>query len=439
MTIINFPGGRKGRGDDGGRIERASALKGRLVEFVTRGPMRERHARAMREAGLDEPEFHEFVDFTDWFIFEWEDEDGARVLDEFLAANPDLDDEGRRLLEAWSDAIDDTFQVLEVAEDGVELRDGDGETYFAVPTNVKAAELGWRPKTLVQTRILPVGDVYILSGIQSFYSGPELDAMPDGVNLAALAGAGPVDEPGAGAFFVADVRGLDPEDRPEGSLAADAHAFLAETTASLKPETAEAHAVAVSLLAHYAAGRGLSRAEGLDADALLDFLAVWYPRVPVDRTLGTTRRLLGSVGKFAAWLDRRRGTTVGGEFKRRVLPALKEDLPRTLKAADEIDRLGPMFGISQMLYALAAEDPERGAAESRRGRFAVVSVDGASVTMRERPADPDAAAPLRTTELPGAAARLLRPGDVLEGVFFDAGDRLVVEAVECIYCPAAGV
>src|SRR6185369_15030492 len=99
MTIINFPGGGSKRDD--GEIERALALKRRLVDFVTRGPMREVHAREMLDTGLDEPEFHEFVDFTDWFIFEWESEEGTCVLDEFLAAETELADAERRMLESW--------------------------------------------------------------------------------------------------------------------------------------------------------------------------------------------------------------------------------------------------------------------------------------------------------------------------------------------------
>src|SRR4051812_8277456 len=117
MTIINFPGGKRGRDDE--EIERASHLKRRLVDFVTKGPLAELHGREMQETGIHEPEFHEYVDFTDWFIFDWEGEDGATVLDEFLTANPDLDAADRALLDRWYDSIDDIFQVVAVADDGV--------------------------------------------------------------------------------------------------------------------------------------------------------------------------------------------------------------------------------------------------------------------------------------------------------------------------------
>jgi hypothetical protein len=431
MTIINFPGGKKGRDDD---VERASQLKRRLVEFVTKGPLSELHAREMRETGIHEPEFHEYVDFTDWFIFDWEGEDGATVLDEFLAANPDLPPADRELLGRWYDSIDDIFQVLAVTDDGVTLRDGEGETYVAIPTNMKPTELGWRPRTLVQTRLLPVADIYLLSGIQSFYSGPELDALPDDFNLAAVAemiGEEEID----GGLEIDDVRDLGEDERPAGSVVAAGHEFLEDAARSLKPETVDAHALAVSLLAYYTDERAVERASDLDADLLRDFLAVWYARMTPDRTLGATRRFLGSVKKFATWLDRAHGTTVGRDFKARVLPSLEVDLPRTIKAAEEAQRAFPFFSVSQLISLASGEAAPREAGAPFHAWMDVVEVNEYLVTLRER----EGAGALRVVEFPVAAAALLRPGDVVEGEFLAVGDDLLLGSVACVYCPAAGV
>lgn len=462
MNIIKFPGGKQGRGDSG-EVEHATSLKGRLVDFVTRGPMSGRHAEEMAAAGLEEPEFAEYVDFTDWFIFEWEDDDGTTVIDEFVSSQTDLTDADRRLLESWYDAIKDLFQVLAITEDGVEMLDGEGAHCFVIPTNMKATELGWRPKTLVETRILPVGDVFVLSGIQSFYSGPELDMLPDGVNLAAFANAmeaddeedddGIYDEEEDGPFEIDDVRELPKAKRPKGSPAAAAHDFLAELTKSPKPpkpETLEAHAMAVSFFAFYADAREVSRVDAVDVGLLLDFLAVWYPRYAPNRSLGATRQILASIGKFVAWLDGTYGTKLGRDYKDRVLPALKDDLPRTIKATDEVMRTFPFFGISQMIALMANEDDEiptkqlrQGArGESYRARYGVVALDESTLTVRERESPGRAEGSetaLLTTELPPKAAEMLRPGDVVEGIFFLAGSQLVTEMVDCIYCPAAGL
>lgn len=445
MTIINFPGGGHRRDDE---VERAAALKRRLVEFVTRGPMRETHAAEMRDTGLEDPEFHEFIDFTDWFIFEWESEDGATVLDEFAAATPDLSDEDRRLLESWYDAIDDVFRVVTVAPEGVTLRDNDGASYFAVPTNATASELGWRENTLVHTRLVPAGDAYLLSGIQSFYDGTDLEDLPEGIDLSAF---GRVldgeddDEDDEIELAVPDVRRLEAAERAPGSVAEAAHAWLAETADAVKAETADAHAYAVSLLAHYAADATVA-ADELSHEDLLEFLAVWYPRAAADRGLGVTRGVLSSVGKFTAWLGKRYGTEVGAEYKRRVLPALKDDLPRTIKSVEEFNRYGAAFGVFSLVTAVAQHGDAAHAGrphasgEAFRARYAIVAVQGNSLTLRERTGETEPVSPLATTEVPHAAAALLRPGDVVEGLFVAAPNaRVVVKAVACVYCPASGV
>src|SRR5262245_49063036 len=274
MTIIQFPGGpRRGDGDD---VERAAELKRRLVDFVTRGPLKETHAAEMQETGIDEPEFHEFVDFTDWFIFEWESEDGARVLDEFIASEPGLSEADRHMLESWYDAVDDVFQVVSVTPEGVTLRDSEGETYFAVPTSPDGPELGWHPLTLVHTRLVPVGNVYLLSGIQSFYDGADLASLPEGIDVSAFGNVADGETEGSSSTTtVVDVRSMSPSERPQGSIADAARAFLDETGGALKTATLDGQAAALSLLALYSKD-DVVRASELTAEDLLDFLAVWY-------------------------------------------------------------------------------------------------------------------------------------------------------------------
>ena len=80
MNVIPFPGGKAPDGDPP-EIERYKELKRRLVAFVLEGPFRERLDAEMETEEVDGADFAEFVDFTDWFIFEWEGEDGTCVLD----------------------------------------------------------------------------------------------------------------------------------------------------------------------------------------------------------------------------------------------------------------------------------------------------------------------------------------------------------------------
>jgi hypothetical protein len=165
MNIIDFPGnaGRKPES----LMERATRLKQSLVSFVHEGAMQVAFEEELQSRGLEPLEGYALIDFTDWFIFEWEGDDGQCVLDEFIDANPELADEDVEILEGWYEAIDDVFEIVGREGDGFLVRDEEGDEYLVVPTAMSAAGLPWSPGLHVSTRILPVGDAYMLSGIQS--------------------------------------------------------------------------------------------------------------------------------------------------------------------------------------------------------------------------------------------------------------------------------
>lgn len=629
MNVINFPGGTEPHVDPDA-VERAVKLKQRLVRFVTQGPMREAHDALMHESGVDPSNLYEFIDFTDWFIFEWEDEDGTRVIDELLAAETDLSNEDRRLAEAWTEAIDDLFEVAGRRESGFLLTDGEGERYFAVSTSASASELGLEPGMMVETRLLPVGDIHLLSGAQTVYNSREeaeasmreeldeeveqwlYDAFvahfgadeatmtaaevparlqafcrfaveeftPEGmdVTLGEIAGqegvsfdafleelpgvegeaagitvgvladpdeglaivpaydmlrgylAGGEGDPEALAellmfhvesaeippFVIRKLAGLDPErfsglmrvalgepgfdartgleglledfkpgagddepddfedlfedelvyaeqipdvrelaaaDRPEGSIAAAARGFLEEAARKLKPETLEQQALAASMLVFYAHENECYGVEELDEGLLLDFLAVWYPGVWADRSAAGAKQLLTVTGKLTAWIDRAHGTDLGKRFKANVLPGLKEDLPRVVRAAVALERELPGTLLMDALERITASapgsfgealgallDPDE-LGDTVEGSFAIVTIDGRTAMARERV---DAGGrdggdeEIYKIELPPKAAGLLRPGDTLAGSIQPDGKRWRVRSLTAIYPPSAG-
>lgn len=440
MNVIPFPGGKAPDGDPP-EIARYKELKRRLVAFVIEGPMRSRLDAEMEAEEVDGADFAEFVDFTDWFIFEWEGDDGTCVLDEFIAAATDLADEDRQMLEAWYEPVHDLFQVVELDERTVTLRDGDGGLYSTVPTNMTVAELGWRPRTIVETRLLPVGDKYTLSGIQNFYDGAELQLLPEGFNAASLARltddeVGEVAEQLADEIGVdltlEDVRELAPEDRPVGSVAEAAHAFVAECGVSLKAETVEAHALAVSLLVHFCNLRDVAALDEFDEDELLRFVTVGYPAETPDRTITGARRLLTSVGKFTAWLDKHRGTALHQPFKKRILPEVRDDLPRVMRASGEIDAVFVFFAITQMMaIAEAGDEPEHA-----EGVFRIARIDDDVVQLvghgHGAPEGLELAA-----AFPPRAIKYLELGDFVLCSTMRSGDRAVLDGVEAVFPPAA--
>ena len=440
MNVIPFPGGKAPDGDTP-EIARYKELKRRLVAFVLEGPMRGRLDAEMEAEGVEGTDFAEFVDFTDWFIFDWEGDDGTCVLDEFLDSQTDLSDEDQQMLEDWYEPVHDLFQVVELDERTVTLRDGDGDLYVTIPTNMTVAELGWRPRTIVETRLLKVGDAYTLSGIQNFYDGAELQLLPDGFNAASLAHlsddevgevAAELAEEMADELALEDVRTFAPEERPAGSIAEAAHAFLAECAASLKEETVEQHALAASLLVHFCNLRDVTSLDELDEDELLRFVTVGYPAESPDRTKTGARHLLASVGKLTAWLDKNRGTALNRYFKQQVLPAVRDDLPRVMKASGEIDAVFVFFAISQMVSI----GDEGGEPESAEGVFRIARIDGEMVTLvghghgAPEGLEIEVALPLRSLEH-------LKPGDFILCSTMRSGDSAALDGIEAVFPPAA--
>ncbi|MBK6425893.1 MAG: hypothetical protein IPF82_06770 [Blastocatellia bacterium] len=110
MTIIRFPGG-KGPGGQSELIDLAVHLKQRLISFVVAGKLRPLFVESIEENDVDFVDEGDRIEFTDWFIFEWEDVDGSTTIEHFLASNDDLPDREREMLSAWDDgALDDLFE-----------------------------------------------------------------------------------------------------------------------------------------------------------------------------------------------------------------------------------------------------------------------------------------------------------------------------------------
>ena len=442
MNVIPFPGGKPPDGEDGD-IERYRNLKRRLVAFVVEGPMRGRLDAEMEAEGVEGTDFAEFVDFTDWFIFDWEGDDGTCVLDEFLDSQTDLSDEDQQMLEDWYEPVHDLFQVVDLDDRRVTLRDGDGALYTAVPTNMTVGELGWRERTIVETRLLRVGEVYVLSGIQSFYDGAELQLLPKDFNAAALAHMSDEEAMGiadelAGEMEIGtaiyDVRELGPEERPPGSVAAECYDFLAETKGSVKPETLEAHALNLSLLSEFCTLRESALVEQFTDAELLRFVAIGFPVETPDRTAGAARQLLATMKRFTAWLDRRHATALHQFLVEHVLPAVKDDLPRVVRAGGEIDAAFPTFSVGQLLGVIT--DPETVEHEVIEGVFRVVAVEGFALTLAPHGHGAPDVGDL-VVDFPGKAVRHMRLGDFVLCTLGRFGAATILEDVEAVFPPAA--
>ena len=135
MNVIRFPGGR-GPSDRSKVVNLAVHLKQRLISFVVAGDMRPLFVESIEDNEVEFSDEDERIEFTDWFIFEWEDVDGSTTIERFLSSNDDLATNEREMLQAWNDgSIENIFRVADLRGGFVEFGDAFGNLYRAVPTS----------------------------------------------------------------------------------------------------------------------------------------------------------------------------------------------------------------------------------------------------------------------------------------------------------------
>jgi hypothetical protein len=148
------------------QFERAERLKEALVEFATKGELKEEFERQSKnffeEATHDHE--HENESVLDWFLFDWFDEDGEGAIVRYLDEQPDLDDTDREILLNWLESINSVFEIVATAKNSVQLKDLDGGDYYTVKTRL--AKTPFKPGHFIIARLLPLGNNLIFSGLQ---------------------------------------------------------------------------------------------------------------------------------------------------------------------------------------------------------------------------------------------------------------------------------
>ncbi len=149
-------------------LKRAEQLKQELTEFATSGPLREEYERQRQlflefAAPSDE---HEAESVLDWFIFEWLDDYGQSAIDYFLSEREDLSEEDQETLLDWEDSINSAFEIRSLAKNSLRLKDLESDDTFDVVTIASLDGSPFKRGQYIVTRLLPLGDKYIFSGLQ---------------------------------------------------------------------------------------------------------------------------------------------------------------------------------------------------------------------------------------------------------------------------------
>lgn len=150
-----------------GALVDAADLKGGLVDFATTPPY-ERHLRQQfrnleRSSHSDEDLV---VMAIEALLFEFEYDDGSTILDRFLSRQR-LTPDQRAVIGRWGDSVFGVFEVKDHMQDVLRLHNLlDELDYLAFASMGPESILPAAPGNYLITRLLPVEDAWLLSGIQ---------------------------------------------------------------------------------------------------------------------------------------------------------------------------------------------------------------------------------------------------------------------------------
>ena len=150
----------------GGPFDRAERLKIELVEFATKGELREEYElqhKLFFEAAQPDDE-HEAESVLDWFLFDWFDEAGEGVIARYLDAELSLDEADREILLDWQDSLNSVFEIRSAGKNSLRLADLDSGDVYTVKTRLDHTP--FKRGQFIIARLLPLGDDLIFSGLQ---------------------------------------------------------------------------------------------------------------------------------------------------------------------------------------------------------------------------------------------------------------------------------
>ena len=140
------------------QFDRAERLKIELVEFATKGELKDeyelQHTLFFEAAQPDDE--HESESVLDWFLFDWFDEDGEGAIVRYLDTQPGLDETDREILLDWLDSINSVFEIRSANKNSLQLSELDSGDVYAVKTRLDRTP--FKRGQFIIARLLPLGD-----------------------------------------------------------------------------------------------------------------------------------------------------------------------------------------------------------------------------------------------------------------------------------------
>jgi hypothetical protein len=157
-------------------VARSSDLKRALVEYG----QRPRYQRAFREAlqaqNLDAlaPDDQRWVMFLDYFVLQHRFRNGRGVIEQFVAAHPDLTEDEREMLLGWHEVVEGIFEVREQDGDVLVVQNLIDELTYRVRSNAGPQVFEKMPPgSFLITRLIPVLTEWLISGATAVVPGSQ--------------------------------------------------------------------------------------------------------------------------------------------------------------------------------------------------------------------------------------------------------------------------
>ena len=161
-------------------VDRSGPLKEEVLEFARR-PQFDRAFRQEIHRRFGDPvvaEEEEVANFFDWFIQQYRRPDGKTIVDCFLDARPDLPPAEREFLLGWRDVVEGIFEVTGRADPVLETVNVIDDLEYRIRANVGPAIFDqFPPGSFLVTRVVPLGDEWLISGMSAAYPAEHRDQI----------------------------------------------------------------------------------------------------------------------------------------------------------------------------------------------------------------------------------------------------------------------
>ena len=159
-------------------VARSSELKAELLAFA----QSKRFASTLDEAlqgsfTTSAPTESDLIDFFENFIMERRFSDGRTLLERFVRARGDLPRAERDMLLGWMNKVDGIFEVERIDGEVIVAVNVLDDLTYRIRSNMGLAGFDYRikPGIFVMTRIVPILNEWILSGVSSTFEPKDAD------------------------------------------------------------------------------------------------------------------------------------------------------------------------------------------------------------------------------------------------------------------------